>query len=123
LPHERPIPTPHPARPEILGHLIDSAVNNHQRFVRAQIVDPLLRPGYDQDAWVAVQNYKHRSWVHLVELWEQLNRHLAHVMASVPPSKLATPCVAGQNEAVTLEWLMNDYVKHLRHHLGQILAS
>lgn len=108
---------------EILGHLIDSALNNHQRFVRAQLADRLVWPGYEQNAWVSVQNYKERSWSELLGLWEQLNRHLIHVMASVPLSRLATPCVVGDNEQVTLGWLMSDYVRHLRHHLSQILAE
>jgi DinB superfamily len=107
---------------EILGHLIDSALNNHQRFVRAQLADRLVWPGYEQDAWVSVQSYRQRPWSELVELWDQLNRHLVHLVATVPPIRLATPCVIGGNEPVTLEWLMSDYVRHLRHHLSQIFA-
>ncbi|HZP33216.1 MAG TPA: DinB family protein [Candidatus Acidoferrales bacterium] len=106
---------------EILGHLIDSAVNNHQRFVRAQLSGRLVWPGYEQDRWVAVQKYRERSWAEIVILWEQLNRHLAHVMANVPAERLGTKCVIGEGEPVTLEWLMSDYVRHLRHHLDQIL--
>jgi len=111
------------SRKEILGHLIDSAVNNHQRFVRAQLADRLEWPGYEQDAWVSVQKYKERQWTELLELWEQLNRHIVHVMEIVPSSRLATPCVIGNGEPVTLEWLMTDYVRHLRHHLSQILTD
>lgn len=107
---------------EILGHLIDSALNNQQRFVRAQLTGGLIWPGYEQDAWVSVQNYKGRSWPELVELWSQLNGHIAHVMANVPASRLSTKCVIGDDAPVTLEWLMNDYVCHLRHHLAQIFA-
>lgn len=106
---------------EILGHLIDSAFNNQQRFVRAQMTERLVWPGYDQDRWVAVQKYRERPWTELVHLWEQLNRHIAHVMANVPPARLDTKCVIGDDDPVTLEWLMSDYVRHLRHHLNQIL--
>jgi hypothetical protein len=73
---------------EILGHLIDSAFNNHQRFVRAQMTERLVWPGYDQDHWVSLQKHKQRPWPELVQLWEQLNRHIAHVMANVPPGHL-----------------------------------
>lgn len=106
---------------EILGHLVDSALNNEQRFVRAQMADPLVWPGYEQDGWVSVQKYRERGWAELVQLWEQLNRHIVHVMANVPPSRLTAKCVIGDSDPVTLEWLMNDYVRHLRHHLRQIL--
>jgi hypothetical protein len=105
---------------EILGHLIDSALNNQERFVRAQMSDRLVWPGYEQDRWVSVQKYRERPWNELVELWEQLNRHIAHVMTSVPLNRLNAPCVIGDDNPVTLEWLMNDYIRHLRHHLNQI---
>lgn len=105
---------------EILGHLIDSAVNNHQRFVRAQMAEALVWPGYEQDRWVAAQKYRERPWAETVSLWEEMNRHLAHVMANVPADRLGTKCVIGDGEPVTLEWLMTDYVRHLRHHLKQI---
>jgi DinB superfamily len=106
---------------EILGHLIDSALNNQERFVRAQMTDRLVWPGYEQDRWVAAQKYKERSWTELVQLWEQLNRHIVHVMGTVPASGLNTQCVIGNDDPVTLNWLMNDYVRHLHHHLSQIL--
>src|SRR6187549_2095402 len=47
---------------QILGHLTDSAANNHQRFVRAQEQDPLKLPGYAQEHWVACQHYEQRPW-------------------------------------------------------------
>jgi hypothetical protein len=105
---------------EILGHLIDSALNNQQRFVRAQITERLVWPGYEQDHWVSLQKYRERPWSEVVELWEQLNRHIAHVMANVPAGRLNTKCAIGDDDPVTLEWLMSDYVRHLRHHLNQI---
>jgi len=105
---------------EILGHLIDSAVNNHQRFVRAQLANPFIGPGYDQQAWVQVQRYRDRPWSELVELWVALNRHVAAVIEGVPAEKLQTPCTIGDREPASLEWWMRDYLRHLRHHLEQI---
>lgn len=107
---------------EILGHLIDSATNNHQRFVRAQLADPLVFPAYSQDAWVGLQRYRDESWDELLQLWLALNKHVAHVIESVSASKLQTRCIIGESQPVTLEWLMRDYLRHLRHHLGQILS-
>ena len=107
-------------RKEILGHLIDSAANNHQRFVRAQLADRYVGPGYDQEAWVATQHYRDRPWTELVELWVALNRHLAAVIEHVPAGKLPTPLVIGDGAPHALEWVMADYVRHLKHHLAQI---
>jgi DinB superfamily len=107
---------------EVLGHLIDSAANNHQRFVRGQLVSPLVLPGYDQEAWVALHRYRERPWTELVELWVALNTHLAVVMEGVPAEKLQTPCIIGDGEASSLEWLMRDYLRHLKHHLEQLAA-
>lgn len=108
---------------EIMGHLIDSATNNHQRFVRAQLTDRLQFPGYEQDAWVRVQAYKSRPWIELVALWEHLNRNLVHIMATFPPSHLTTECVIGGGEPHTVEFLMLDYTDHMQHHLTQIFAE
>jgi hypothetical protein len=109
------------SRKEILGHLVDSAVNNHQRFVRAQLASELAFPSYEQDRWVAVQGYTERPFAELVTLWDALNRHVAHVVARVPPEKAETPCRIGDGPAVTLEFVARDYVRHLRHHLEQLL--
>ncbi len=105
---------------EILGHLADSAANNHQRFARARFTTPFAFPGYDQNAWVALHDYRDRPWRELVELWVALNRQVAAAMASVPPEKLETPCRIGESEEHSLEWLMRDYLRHLEHHLEQL---
>lgn len=105
---------------EVLGHLIDSAANNHQRFVRAQLATSFVGPAYDQVAWVAVHRYRERPCPELVDLWVALNRHLAAVIEAVPAEKLGTPCTVGENEARPLEWWIRDYVRHLKHHLEQL---
>jgi DinB family protein len=110
-------------RKQILGHLIDSASNNHQRFLRAQFEDPFVGPGYDQDVWVAMQRYKDRPWTELIEIWVAMNRQVAHAMESVPDGKLRTRCIISKNEPVTLEFVMQDYLVHMRHHLAQIFES
>ena len=110
------------SKKQVLGHLIDSAANNHQRFIRAQLGQELTFPGYEQEAWVAVQHYQDESWDALVALWQHYNRHLLHVMACVPGDQLSRRCVIGDTDPVTLEFLMKDYVVHLKHHLEQILG-
>jgi hypothetical protein len=108
-------------RKEILGHLIDSASNNQQRFVLAALSDAFTGPRYDQDHWVRVHAYADRPWTELVDLWAAFNRHLAFAMAAVPPDRLSTPCTIDDGPTQTLAWLMEDYVTHMRHHLEQIL--
>jgi len=105
---------------EVLGHLIDSAANNHQRFVRAQQGDTLTMPGYEQNHWVASQGYQDADWPHLVALWTHLNLHLADVIARIPPAKYSVPCVIGSSEPATLEFVIVDYLRHLEHHMAQI---
>ena len=118
---------------EIIGHLVDSASNNHQRFVRAQWTDDLVCATYDQDQWVAVQNYQASPWGDLVELWRTYNLHLARVMTSIPLAtrlrertrhnldRVAFRTVPA-DQPVTLDYFMADYVDHLQHHLDQIAA-
>ena len=116
---------------EVLGHLIDSAANNHQRFVRAQFSDDLAFPGYEQNQWVSSQNYRNESWSEVVQLWSSYNLHLLHVASVIPEDVLTKPRAShtldqiafnlvDKSEPATLEYLIRDYVDHLRHHLNQI---
>jgi hypothetical protein len=110
-------------RKEILGHLIDSAFNNQQRFVRAQLASEYVGPGYEQTAWVAVNGYGERPWRELVEVWVAANRQVAAVIERVPAAKLKTPCTIGDGKPVTLEFVMQDYLDHMKRHLEQIAAG
>jgi hypothetical protein len=105
---------------EILGHLIDSAANNHQRFVRAQLSSELSFPGYEQNGWVRSQDYQTRPWLDLVDFWVLYNHHLSHVISRIPGAAATVPCRIGTDDDVSLRALAEDYVAHLRHHLEQI---
>jgi len=121
-------------RKQILGHLIDSAANNHQRFVRAQFTNDLVFPGYDGDQWVDVQHYNDADWSGLVDLWKLYNLHLARLAKYIPEnvlelerSKHNLDQIAFQtvdsNKPVTLEYFIRDYVDHMKHHLDQIFEG
>ena len=131
---EQPRTEEHWSSKQILGHLIDSAANNHARFVLGQLKDDLLFAGYDQDGWVRTNHYQEAAWPQLVYLWRSYNLHLVHLMAHADKEKMNTPCTlhtlqeiafkaVPQSEPVTLEYLMQDYVGHLKHHLNQILPG
>jgi hypothetical protein len=105
---------------EVVGHLIDSAANNHQRFVRAQQADALTLPGYEQNHWVRSQGYQDAEWAHLVALWMHLNLHLADVIARIPAGRYAVPLTIGGSAPATLEFVIVDYLTHIKHHMGQI---
>lgn len=104
----------------VLGHLIDSAANNHQRFIRVQAERDLVLPGYEQDFWVDSQSYGERAWTDIVELWSAYNRHLAHVIAHIPEAKGDAPCSIGGEGPLLLRHVALDYVGHVQHHLRQI---
>jgi hypothetical protein len=119
---------------ETIGHLVDSAANNHQRFVRAQFTDDLVFPGYEQDQWVSSQQYRDESWSELIQLWSSYNLHLIHVASAIPEDVLTKPRsnhtldqiafnLVDKNHPATLEYLIRDYLDHLRHHLNQIFAE
>jgi len=105
---------------QIIGHLVDSASNNHQRFVRAQQGGALVFPAYAQQHWVACQHYEACSWEGLVNFWHAYNHHLAHVITYIPEDMRGVQCLIGTDPPVTLVFLAQDYVLHLRHHLTQI---
>jgi hypothetical protein len=131
---EQPRTEEHWSAKQIIGHLIDSATNNHARFVLAQTKDDLVFSGYDQNNWVEIQHYQQAAWPQLVDLWRAYNLHLLHVMAHTPADKMNNPCTqhslqtiafktVNKSEPVTLEYLMKDYVVHLKHHLSQIFEN
>jgi hypothetical protein len=109
------------SKKEILGHLIDSATVNLQRFVRGQLEDnPQIY--YAQDDWVAIQDYQHCDDVQLIALWESLNRHLVYVISRIAEGNLTKTCQMRNRQDVTLLYLAEDYIVHLEHHIEQILA-
>ncbi|MEC0248748.1 DinB family protein [Paenibacillus chitinolyticus] len=107
---------------EILGHLCDSALNNLPRFIVTRYAgQPAVFQPYKQNEWVAVQDYRHTPSKEIIVLWGSLNRQIARVIASVTPEQGSLLCKIGENEPVTLRWLLEDYEEHMEHHLGQIL--
>ena len=118
---------------ELVGHLVDSASNNHQRFVRARFREDLEFPGYDQDEWVEAQAYQEASWEDLVALWRTFNLHIAHVMDHTPEAVRLREVrrhnldeigwqTVPKSEPTTLDAFMADYVGHLEHHLRTLLG-
>lgn len=108
---------------EIIGHLVDSAQNNIQRFVRAQHEAQPVHILYRQDDWVRLQNYRDYPPADLLQLWVLLNRHLAHIWKRMTVRDWRLTCSMGSPEAPetwTLEMLAEDYVRHLKHHLESI---
>ncbi len=109
------------SRKEELGHLVDSAANNHARFVRAALESPYRGPGYDQNAWVRVHAYHDLPWSDLVGFWHGYNLLLAHLVEQVPESSLATEVYIGAKGPLTLGFVIDDYILHMQHHLDHIL--
>jgi DinB family protein len=110
-------------RKQIVGHLLDSAANNRQRFVRAATEGSYKGPRYAQDAWVAAHGYIELPWTILLSWWEVEHEILIAVVDRIPAERLATQCVVGDDAPVTLQFLIEDYVAHQRWHLKQLLAS
>ncbi|MGL4551900.1 MAG: DinB family protein [Gemmataceae bacterium] len=108
------------SKKEILGHLIGSAANNHQRFVRAQLQDELTFPKYEQEGWARCQDYAAADWALLIDLWTAYNTHLAWVIERIPAAKASMPVQIVGYDRCTLGYLVEDYVVHLDHHLGQL---
>ena len=109
------------SRKEELGHLIDSAANNHVRFVRASSEPDFRGPGYQQDAWVSAHGYHEMPWADLLDFWKRYNLFLARLVRRVPENVLGRACVVGESQPVTLQFLIEDYVLHMQHHLDHIL--
>lgn len=104
---------------QIIGHLIDSASNNHQRFVRAQLRGEHADPGYDQEGCIRVADPNSLAWPLLLDLWTSYNLYLAHILARIPAEAASTPWRTSTNPEVTLQFVAEDYLRHLKQHLRQ----
>ena len=111
------------SKKEVLGHLIDSACNNQQKFVRTMQQQHLDFVGYKQDDWVASQRYNDAKWLEIIDIWVAYNRQIAHIIEKVDPSVLGHTISIEGSEPFTLEFIMTDYAEHLKHHLLQILPD
>ncbi len=107
-------------RKQIVGHLLDSASNNRQRFVRAAIDGQYAGPTYGQEAWVAAHGYASEPWETLMRWWNVEHEILAAVVDRIPEERLETVCQVDKESPVTLRFLIEDYVKHQRWHLAQL---
>ncbi len=110
-------------RKQVLGHMIDSAANNHQRFVRAALEGHYSGPGYQQEGWVQIHGYAELPWETVLEMWSGTNGMLQRIVSRIPGERLQSPCVIGDAAPVTLQFLIEDYIVHQRHHLAQILTE
>lgn len=110
-------------RKQIVGHLLDSAANNRQRFVRAAIDGRYAGPGYEQDAWVAAHGYSDKPWDTLLRWWQAEHEILMAAVDRIPEERLEASCVVGDDKPVTLRFLIEDYVRHQQWHLKQLQAA
>jgi uncharacterized damage-inducible protein DinB len=108
---------------QTIGHLIDSALNNHQRFVRAALEGSYEGPTYEQEGWVGLHGYVDQPWSELFAHWQKQNELLCAVVDRIPEDKHAAPCKVGTNAPVTLSFLVDDYLAHLHQHADQIAGA
>jgi hypothetical protein len=108
---------------EIIGHLIDSANNNQMKFVKAIESKSIDVAGYHQNEWGDIQKYVNYDWHQLIDFWVLFNQHIAHIIENVPEEVLSNEIKVEGVGPFTLEFIMKDYVEHLKHHLNQALPQ
>ena len=118
----KPLPTKW-SKIEVLGHLIDSAQNNLRRFICGQYESPPALISYDQDFWVAANQYSDTTKEDMIQLWTLLNQRIVSVLKGMPVDAYEKYCPIITGGHQTLQWFAADYVKHLKHHLNQILPA
>ena len=113
------------SKKEVLGHLIDSAQNNLRRFICGQYESTPPKIVYDQDYWVKANNYQQTDGKEVIATWKLINTRIATILETMPASSYPKECDTGKNSVSlhSLEWLAVDYVKHLKHHLNQIIPN
>jgi hypothetical protein len=115
----KPAPNTWSAKEE-LGHLLDSAANNHQRFVRAQLEEKPAMRTYDGDDWAELHRYQQQDWEALITLWAALNRQALWAVEAAPPAAWSRSCTIGDSAPLPLRFVFDDYVDHMLHHVRHI---
>lgn len=105
-----------------IGHLVDSAINNRVRFAKAALEGRFEGPSYDARGWVELGGYSQMRWADLVDLWKALNIALATLMSRIPEERRTAECRIGESFSAPLEFVVDDYIRHLQHHLDHILS-
>ncbi len=111
------------SRKEVLGHLIDSGENNLRRCICGQYETPPPRIKYDQDFWVVANGYQQMAATDVIHNWRMVNTKICHVLRQMPVENYHKTCDFGDGKLLTLQWLAIDYVKHMKHHLNQIIPK
>lgn len=113
------------SRIEVVGHLADSAHNNLRRFITGQYEESPPHIIYEQEFWVASNRYQEADPESIISLWRLLNQRICAVLTHMPEANYQRQCDTGRGEVSlrTLEWLAADYVKHLKHHLNQVIPG
>jgi len=106
-----------------LGHLADSAINNRVRFIKAALEGEFIGPSYDGPGWVKLGGYATAPWQDVIDLWKSLNQSLARVLDGIPADRLTARCRVGNGDPVTIEFVIDDYIAHMQHHLDHIFSA
>ena len=108
------------SRKEVIGHLVDSAQNNLRRFICGQYETPAPLIVYDQDFWVNANQYQNMDRQDIIQLWRLLNLRICAVLENMPEGNYGKECNTGTLRSI--EWLAADYVKHMKHHINQVIS-
>jgi len=109
-------------RKEVLGHLLDSAANNHIRIAHAAISGHFEGPEYNQTEWVRMHNYAAADWQNLLKQWHDRNLLIGTFVAHIPEDRVAALCRIGEAAPVPLGFIITDYLDHMDHHIDQIVT-
>jgi hypothetical protein len=111
------------SRKEVVGHLIDSAQNNLRRFICGQYETTPPHIIYEQDFWVKANGYGNMNSQDVIQMWKLINLQICTVIRSMPAANHTRLCNTGKGteSLQSLKWLAEDYVKHLKHHINQVI--
>ena len=120
---EQPIADGKWSKKQILGHLIDSALNNLTRFTEIGYQpQPYTYREYNQAELVRINDYQSTAISELLQLWLSLNRQILRVMKNQPDERLSLKVLFTDGEISDLKFLMTDYPEHMQHHINQIIS-
>jgi hypothetical protein len=111
------------SKKQIIGHLIDSGINNMQRFTSVLIEkEPFrIRPMHQVEL-VEVNEYQHAEIEELLAFLISINIRIKNLMLLQNAETLSTKIeLYTKGNTSDLRYLMEDYVAHFEQHINQII--
>jgi hypothetical protein len=105
---------------QVIHHVADSHMNAYIRFkLTATEANPPLKP-YDETLWAELVDGKTEDPAVSLGILDGVHRRLHRLLTTLAPADFGRTAHHPDHGPVTLDWLLQLYAWHGRHHIGHL---